>query len=197
MSVQKYETDVLQEHVDSTPILIQRLDQWREGVHVVEQFASGFYHLQHNNTQQLEKILKGVSEPPSFPSTYTDGSTQDTAGGPTQLSATFSALQSDVNALIQRSTATANNIKQTVLPPIEQVQSEIDKHYKSLKSHGLKGAKEVEKSREHTQKSVEQLGTVTSSFGSRNLSPSEDPYVLHRKAEAAVAEQVSRENNQA
>lgn len=192
MSIQKYETDALQEHVDSTPILISRLDQWRHSVHVVQQYIQGYYQIHAGITANLEKTLKSIGDVPTF-----GGAAPQESPSTSQLSTVFRDLQTEVNGLLQRSSATANGIKTSVLPSLDDVSSEIDKHYKTLRTQGTKGIKEVEKCREHTQKLVESLGQVTSSYGSRALSYHEDPLILHRKVESAVAEQVARENTQA
>lgn len=192
MSIQKYETDALQEHVDSTPILIARLDQWRHGVHIVQQYILGYHQVHAGITANLEKTLKSIGKFPTF-----GGLNPQRAANTTQLSTVFRDLQTEVNALLQRSSATANGIKTSVLPSLDEISSEIDKHYKTLRTQGTKGIKEVEKCRELTQKLIESLGQVTSSYGSRILSHEQDPLILHRKVESAVAEQVARENTQA
>ena len=198
MSVQKYETDILQEHVDSTTILILRLEQWRKGLQVVHEYVQGYQHMHAGVTAHLEKTLKSISELPSFsqPQELQSQSASD-APNPSSLSNVFPNLQSNINSLLQKSATATNGIKTSVLPPLEQLQVDIDKHYKALKIQGGKGIREVERARETTQKAIEQRGRVTSSFGTRALTYQEDPYVIHRRVEAAVLDQISKENIQA
>lgn len=200
MSVQKYETDVLQEHVDSTAILIQRLDQWRKALELVSQYIVGYEHIHAGITAHLEKTLKNITEFPSF--SQLQDQREPPKGTPENpadatLSNVFVNMQSSVNALLQRSATTTNGIKTTVLPHLEQVQNDIEKHYKTLKVQGNKGIREIEKARETTQKFVEQLGKVTSSFGTRPLTNQEDPYIIHRRVDVAVQDQIAKENIQA
>lgn len=198
MSVQKYETDILQEHVDSTPILIQRLEQWRKALQLVFQYIQGYEHIHAGVTAHLEKTLKNITELPSFSEPHEQAGASNAEGSsPSALSNVFQNLQLNVNTLLQRSSATTNGIKTSILPHLEQVQADIDKHYKALKIQGGKGIKEIERARESTQKYVEQLGRVTSSFGTRPLSYQEDPYILHRRVDAAVVDQIAKENVQA
>lgn len=193
MSVQKYETDALQEHVDSTPILVTRLDQWRHAVQTVSNYATGYLQVHQGITHHLEKTTKSLTEIPTF-----TGSPQSSENvGESQLSTVFKGLQQNVTLLLQRSQSTQTSIKSSVLPPLDSLSSEIDKHYKMLRNQGQRGIREVEKSRQDTQRAIEHLGQVTSSYGSRALGVHEDPYLLHRRVEAAIVDQVGRENTQA
>lgn len=66
-----------------------------------------------------------------------------------------------------------------------------------MTSGASKGAKEVEKARNTTQKHIELLGTQTASYGSAGgrINASDDPYVVHRGVYHRLNKQVLEENN--
>jgi hypothetical protein len=66
-----------------------------------------------------------------------------------------------------------------------------------LSSGASKGAKEVDKARNTTQKHIELLGTQTTAFGSSGgkMNPSDDPYIVQRGVYHRLGKQVMEENN--
>jgi hypothetical protein len=66
-----------------------------------------------------------------------------------------------------------------------------------LSSGASKGAKEVDKARNTTQKHIELLGTQTAAFGSSGgkMNPSDDPYIVQRGVYHRLGKQVMEENN--
>lgn len=92
---------------------------------------------------------------------------------------------------------TEKNIKGSVLPILDRLHKEIKNKAKELSHGAAKGAKEVEKARNTTQKHIELLGQHTASFESSfgRLDASNDPYVLQRGVFHRLNKQVLEENN--
>ena len=92
---------------------------------------------------------------------------------------------------------TEKNIKGSVLPILERLHSEIKNKNKELTGGAVKGAKNVDKARNATQKHIELLGQHTSTFtahGSK-IDPANDPYIVHRGIHHRLNKQVLEENN--
>lgn len=92
---------------------------------------------------------------------------------------------------------TEKNIKGSVLPILERLHVEIKNKSKELSKGAVKGAKEVDKARNTTQKYIELLGQHTASFSSSGgrVEPSNDPYILQRGVRHRLNKQVLEENN--
>lgn len=207
-AIQNYQTDALQEHIDSTPLLISRLSQWSLAVDTVYNYVTGYLNTQTNLTSSLEKTRKSISDVPQFLGSQERPTAQGTAGNteasqlnepPTEatLGQAFASLQHRTDYLINDSNKAAGVIKSTILPNLETLKADIDAHFKTLRNSGQKGIKEVEKAREHTLRHVERLGRLSSSFGTQKLDNKDDPYIVHRQTRAAVVEQINKENVQA
>ncbi|TAQ89348.1 hypothetical protein B7494_g2346 [Chlorociboria aeruginascens] len=102
-----------------------------------------------------------------------------------------------LKGIITSHTETEKNIKGSVLPILERLHKEIKNKSKELSSGAAKGAKEVEKARNTTQKHIELLGQHTASFESAggNMKSSDDPYVIHRGVFHRLNKQILEENN--
>lgn len=84
-----------------------------------------------------------------------------------------------------------------MLPVLERLHKEIKHKAKELASGAAKGAKEVEKARNTTQKHIELLGQQTASFesaGGKINGGHEDPYVIRRGVLHRLHKQVLEEN---
>lgn len=92
---------------------------------------------------------------------------------------------------------TEKNIKGSVLPILERLHKEIKNKSKELASGAGKGAKEVDKARNSTQKHIELLGQHTASYESAggHMTSTNDPYILQRGVFHRLAKQVMEENN--
>lgn len=92
---------------------------------------------------------------------------------------------------------TEKNLKGSVLPILDRLHKEIKNKAKELASGAAKGAKEVEKARNTTQKHIELLGAQTAGFGSSGgkINAHDDPYVVHRGVIHRLGKQVMEENN--
>lgn len=99
--------------------------------------------------------------------------------------------------MVNTNLETEKNIKGSVLPVLERLHKEIKSKAKELAHGAQKGAKEVEKARNATQKHIELLGQHTASFESTGgkLTPADDPYVLQRGILHRLSKQVMEENN--
>ncbi len=113
-------------------------------------------------------------------------------GGPFPRSR-INQLQGLVNTHLE----TEKNLKGSVLPILDRLHKEIKNKAKELASGASKGAKEVEKVRNTTQKHIELLGQTTAGFESSGgkMNPSEDPYIVHRGVYHRLGKQVMEENN--
>lgn len=109
----------------------------------------------------------------------------------------FENMRSNTQALINTNAETEKSIKGSVLPVLDRLHKEIKNKAKELASGAQKGAKEVEKARNTTQKHIELLGQQTASFEATGgkMSPSDDPYVVQRGVLHRLSRQVLEENN--
>ena len=100
-------------------------------------------------------------------------------------------------ALITNNLEAERNIRSTILPVLERLHKEIKTKTKELANGAGKGAKEVEKARNNTQKQIELLGQQTAAFESTGgkLAPTDDPYVIQRALLHGLSKQVLEENN--
>lgn len=92
---------------------------------------------------------------------------------------------------------TEKNLKGSVLPILERLHAEIKNKSKELSKGAVKGSKEVDKSRNTTQKHIELLGQHTASFASSGgkVEPANDPYIIQRGVRHRLNKQVLEENN--
>ena len=92
---------------------------------------------------------------------------------------------------------TEQNLKGSVLPILDRLHKEIKNKSKELASGAVKGAKEVDKARNITQKHIELLGQQTANYESSGgkMTANEDPYVVHRQVFHRLNKQVLEENN--
>jgi hypothetical protein len=106
-------------------------------------------------------------------------------------------MRVNTQALINTNIETEKNIKGSVLPIVDRLHKEIKHKSKELAHGAQKGAKEVEKARNTTQKHIELLGQNTASFESTGgkMSALDDPYVVHRGVLHRLHRQVLEENN--
>lgn len=106
-------------------------------------------------------------------------------------------MRANTEALINTSLETEKHIKGSVLPIIERLHKEIKNKSKELSHGAQKGAKEVDKARNTTQKHIELLGQYTATFESTGgkVTPDNDPYVVHRQVLHRLNHQVLEENN--
>lgn len=92
---------------------------------------------------------------------------------------------------------TEKNLKGSVLPILGRLHSEIKHKAKELSTHAAKDSKQVEKSRNVTQKHIELLGqhTAGSASAGGKVDAHNDPYVLQRGVRYRLHKQVLEENN--
>lgn len=106
-------------------------------------------------------------------------------------------MRQNTQAQINTNAETEKSIKGSVLPVLDRLHKEVKNKAKELASGAQKGAKEVEKARNTTQKHIELLGQQTAGFESTGgkMQPSDDPYVVHRGVLHRLNTQVIQENN--
>lgn len=114
------------------------------------------------------------------------------APGEVGIAESFDSLRTTAEQLLAKSQEVEAQLKSAVLPPLETLRGDIEKHYKGLKGPGLKGQKDVDKSRTSTQKYVDALFQSVS--GSSRTEAKTDPYVLKRQAMGAASDQILAEN---
>jgi hypothetical protein len=143
----------------------------------------------HAHAKEYEKVLKTISNP------LREGHHFDQSLG--GVAGFFENMRVNTQALITSNAETEKNIKGTVLPVIERLHKEIKNKSKELQHGAQKGAKEVEKVRNSTQKYIEMLGQYTATFESTGgkMSPENDPYVVQRGVLHRLNRQVLEENN--
>lgn len=109
----------------------------------------------------------------------------------------FENMRSNTQSLINTNLETEKSLKGSVLPILDRLHKEIKHKAKELSAGAQKGAKEVEKLRNTTQKHIELLGQQTASYDSAGgkITGHDDPYVIHRGVLHRLSNQVIAENN--
>ncbi|KAH6618098.1 hypothetical protein B0J18DRAFT_372162 [Chaetomium sp. MPI-SDFR-AT-0129] len=171
-------------------LLAQRLQAWKHAVVYLEEYMEAVEKIHKAQAKEYERVLKTISKP------LREGEHFDqTLGG---VAGFFENMRVNTQALINSNLETEKNIKGTALPVVERLHKEIKHKAKELAHGAEKGAKEVEKARNTTQKHIELLGQHTASFeatGGKHT-PAEDPYVISRGVLHRLSKQVLEENNQ-
>lgn len=155
----------------------------------LEDYMSAIEKVHKEQSKEYEKVLKTISKP------LREGHHFDqTLGG---VAGFYENLRQNTQALINSNAETEKSIKGSVLPILDRLHKEVKNKVKELSHGAQRGAKEVEKARNTTQKHIELLGQQTASFESTGgkMNPSEDPYVLHRGVLHRLHKQVIEENN--
>lgn len=113
------------------------------------------------------------------------------------IAGSFENLRANTQSLINTNIETEKSLKGSVLPILDRLHKEIKHKAKELSGGVQKGAKEIEKARNTTQKHIELLGQHTASFESAGgkLNSHDDPYILHRGVLHRLSHQVLSENN--
>lgn len=121
------------------------------------------------------------------------------AGG---IASLFDNMRANNASLALSHIETAKAIKSGVIPQLERLHSEIKAKAKELNHGATKGTKAVLKSREHTQRHIDQLLTAVGKFdsvggaGAKLYDPEDDPYIARRKVLNKLHQQVMDENAQ-
>lgn len=219
---------------DPTPDLLNRLDNWKHSVGLLEDYVQGLIALQKNTTSGYEKVRKTINDAPRFD--YAEGSrlasagadtgigvpgsataagagapvsavgsgtgagSQTTPQGPVGIAEAFAALRTRTEFLLNKSGNTEQQLRSAIIPQLDTLRGDIDKHYKGLKGPGLKGMKEVDRAKERTQKFIEALAQGAASYGGAGGGTKSDargdPYLKHRLVLNSVDDQVNKENTQ-
>ncbi|KAK3941665.1 hypothetical protein QBC46DRAFT_98779 [Diplogelasinospora grovesii] len=170
-------------------LLAQRLQAWKHAVSYLEEYMGSVEKVHRAQAKEYEKVLKTISKP------LREGQHFDQSLG--GVAGFFENVRVNTQALINTNIETEKGIKGSVLPVMERLHKEIKNKAKEL-AHGVeKGAKEIEKARNTTQKHIELLGQNTASFESTGgkMAPHDDPYVIHRGVIYRLNHQVMEENN--
>lgn len=116
------------------------------------------------------------------------------------IAESFEFVRTRTDALINKSNETAEALRNSVLPQLQTIRADIEKHVKTLKTSGIKQAKDVERAKGVTLQSIETLGHHSSSYtiasGGNRHDYKYDPYVLYRQTLNSLDEQVTKENEQ-
>ncbi|KAF7545458.1 hypothetical protein G7Z17_g9155 [Cylindrodendrum hubeiense] len=187
-----FSSDEAVSEVDPTTtagLLAERLQAWKHCVSYLEDYVGAMEKLHGRQAKEYEKVLKTISNP------LKEGHHFDQSLG--GVAGFFENLRSNTQAMINTNIETEKNIKGSVLPILERLHKEIKHKAKEL-AHGVqKGAKDVEKARNTTQKHIELLGQQSAAFDSAGgtLQGHDDPYVVYRGVLHRLSNQVITENN--
>lgn len=155
----------------------------------LEEYMGAIEKIHKEQSKEYEKALKTISKP------LREGHHFDqNLGG---IAGFYENLRQNTQAMINTNAETEKSIKGSVLPILERLHKEVKNKAKELAHGAVKGAKEVEKVRNTTQKHIELLGQNAASFESTGgkMNPSEDPYVIQRGVLHRLNKQVLEENN--
>lgn len=170
-------------------LLAERLQAWKHAVVYIEEYMEAVEKIHKAQAKEYEKVLKTISKP------LREGQHFDQSLG--GVAGFFENMRVNTEALVNTNLETEKSIKGSVLPVIERLHKEIKHKAKELAHGASKGAKEVEKARNTTQKQIELLGQHTASFESTGgkAHSHDDPYVIRRGVIHRLSKQVMEENN--
>ncbi|EPE10382.1 ph domain-containing protein [Ophiostoma piceae UAMH 11346] len=170
-------------------LLAERIQAWKHVCGYLEDYIGAVEKLHKEQASQYEKVLKTISKPLREAQHF-----DANLGG---VSGFFENVRANTQALINTNLETEKNIKGSVLPVLDRLHKEIKNKAKELASGAQKGAKEVEKARQTTQKHIELLGQNTAAFEATGgkLDSNQDPYVIGRGVLHRLNKQVLEENN--
>ncbi|TGO39203.1 hypothetical protein BHYA_0058g00140 [Botrytis hyacinthi] len=173
---------------DTSELLGERLRAWKHAVAYLEEYIGATEKLQKQQSKEYEKVLKTIVNPLKEGHHF-----QQELGG---MAGMFENMRTNTQGLINSHLETEKNLKGTVLPILDRLHKEIKNKSKELLSGTSKGAKEVEKARNITQKHIELLGSQTANYQSSaaSMKSAEDPYVVHRGILHRLHKQVLEEN---
>lgn len=170
-------------------LLAERLQAWKHAVGYLEEYMGAIEKIHKEQSKEYEKALKTISKP------LREGHHFDqNLGG---IAGFYENLRQNTQAMINTNAETEKSIKGSVLPILDRLHKEIKHKAKELANGAVKGAKEVDKARNTTQKHIELLGQNAASFESTGgkMVPTEDPYVIQRGVLYRLNKQVMEENN--
>ncbi|KAF4973941.1 hypothetical protein FZEAL_9104 [Fusarium zealandicum] len=170
-------------------LLAERLQAWKHAVGYIEEYMKAMEKIHGHHAKEYEKALKTISNP------LKEGHHFDQSLG--GVAGFFENMRSNTQSMINTNIETEKSIKGSVLPVLERLHKEIKHKVKELAHGAEKGAKDVEKARNTTQKHIELLGQHAASFDSAggHLNSHDDPYVVHRGVMHRLNGQVIAENN--
>ncbi|KAF4421716.1 transcription factor Ask10p [Fusarium acutatum] len=170
-------------------LLAERLQAWKHAVGYIEEYMKAMEKIHGHHAKEYERALKAINNP------LKEGHHFDQSLG--GVAGFFENMRSNTQSLINTNIETEKSIKGSVLPVLERLHKEIKHKAKELAHGAEKGAKEVDKARNTTQKQIELLGQHAASFDSAggHLSSHDDPYVVYRGVLHRLNSQVIAENN--
>jgi hypothetical protein len=174
---------------DTLGLLAERLQAWKHVAGYLEDYVSATEKVEKAHAKEYEKVLKAIQNPLKEGHHF-----GQSLGG---IAGMFENMRSNTQGLVNSHLETEKNLKGSVLPILERLHKEIKSKSKELSSGALKGAKEVDKARNATQKHIELLGQQAASYESSGgkMTPDDDPYVVHRGVYHRLNKQVLEENN--
>ncbi|KAI1101754.1 hypothetical protein F4804DRAFT_343749 [Jackrogersella minutella] len=170
-------------------LLAERLQAWKHAVGYLEDYVEAVEKVHKAHSKEYEKVLKTISHPLKEGAHFDQG-----LGG---VAGFLENMRVNTQAMINSNAETEKTLKGSVLPILERLHKEIKAKVKEV-SHGVeKGAKDIEKARNTTQKHIELLGQHTAAFESTGarMTPTDDPYVIQRGVIHRLNKQVIEENN--
>ncbi|KAI1396903.1 hypothetical protein F4819DRAFT_473784 [Hypoxylon fuscum] len=170
-------------------LLAERLQAWKHAVVYLEDYVGAVEKVHKAHAKEYERVLKTISHPLREGAHFDQG-----LGG---VAGFFENMRVNTQAMINSNAETEKTLKGSVLPILERLHKEIKAKHKEV-THGVeRGAKEIEKARNNTQKHIELLGQHTAAFESTGgkMTPSDDPYVIQRGVLHRLNKQVIEENN--
>ncbi|KAI9645166.1 hypothetical protein NHQ30_005900 [Ciborinia camelliae] len=173
---------------DTAALLVERLRAWKHAVGYLEEYIGATERVQKQQAKEYEKVLKTIANPLKEGHHF-----QQELGG---MAGMIENMRTNTTGLINSHLETEKNLKATVLPILDRLHKEIKNKSKELLSGAAKGAKEVEKARNTTQKHIELLGSQAASYQSYGtaMKSAEDPYVVQRGILHRLHKQVLEEN---
>lgn len=188
LAVQTEPSHPLNEFTDPSLLLVGRLEKWKHNINLILRYAESHASSQASLTSGLEKtckIFQDQHQAGSEPEAHKSG-----------IDEVLGAIFVETEGLLRASEIAATNIKQSVIPPLEELLAEIDQHHREIKDNSVSAMKDIEKLRIHTFKHMETLNGVVNS-GAIPTENRDDPYIVKRQMVGVLNSQLGRENDHA
>ncbi|KAI9787424.1 MAG: hypothetical protein M1816_007472 [Peltula sp. TS41687] len=172
-----------------TKLFLERLEAWRHAAVYLEDYISATEKVHKAHAKEYEKVLKTLSNPLKERQQFDAG-----LGG---VAGMFESIKANTQGIAHIHAETEKVLKDSVLPIISKLQSEIEHKIKDISKGAAKESKHIEKARNESQTYIELLGqhVVNHDVPGRKVDPSTDPYVIQRQLYYRLNKQINEENS--
>ncbi|KAI5303245.1 hypothetical protein KEM56_007757 [Ascosphaera pollenicola] len=169
-------------------LLIERLRAWKHACGSLEDYCDSLAKIQKSQAKEMTKVAQTVQDELREREHFD--------GGENGIAALFKNLHTNTVNISNLHNETERRLRTAVLPILENLHTKLKTQAKEVTEQSTKTFKRVEKSRNETQKVLENLAAQAShAEASRDkLSSSHDPLVIDRHVQHKFNKQINEEN---